>query len=341
MTQPTNTFDRYDLDTKGDDAREDLSDIIYNISPTDTPFMSNASRGTASNTLTEWLIDELADPDTTNAQIDGDDFAGEAQVDAARLGNYCQISWKDIVISRRANKINKAGRKSELAYKLAKKGKELKRDVEAILTGANQVASAGNSTTAGTLADLTSWLKTNTDRGVGGADPVLSNTTYGQPTTAAVDGTQRALTEQGLLDIIASIYDEGGDPGVIMMAPAVKQKFSNYMFGTSARIATPYQDHGANAKGGVTAIGAVDVYVSDFGVLDVVPNRFQRDRDVFVLDMEYWSVNYFDGFMTEVIAKSGDSEKRRILADYTLCSKNEAASGIYADVDPTAAMTAS
>lgn len=340
MTQPTNTFDRYDLATKGDDAREDLSDIIYNISPTDTPFMSNAGRGTADNNLTEWLIDELADPDLTNKQIDGDDFSGQAQVDAARIGNYCQISWKDIVISRRANKINKAGRKSELAYKLAKKGKELKRDMEAILTGAKQVAAAGSSTVAGTTADLTSWLKTNTDRGATGADPALSGTTYGQPTTAAVDGTLRALSEATLLGIIAEIYNEGGDPGVIMMAPAVKQKFSNYMFGTSARIATPYQDHGAGAKSGVTAIGAVDVYVSDFGVLDVVPNRFQRTRDVFVLDMEYWSVNYLDGFQTEVIAKTGDSEKRRILADYALCSKNEAASGIVADVDSTAAMVA-
>ncbi len=340
MTQPTNTFDRFDLATKGDSAREDLSNIIYNISPTDTPFMSNAGRGTAASNLTEWLIDELADADTTNKQIDGDDFAGQALVDSARVGNYCQISWKDVVISRRADKINKAGRKSEMAYKLAKAGKELKRDVEAIVTGAKQVAAAGNSTTAGTTADLTSWLKTNTDRGVSGVDPALSNTTYGQPTTAAVDGTLRALSEATLLGIIADIYNEGGDPGVIMMAPAVKQKFSNYMFGTSARIATPYQDHGSNAKSGVTAIGAVDVYVSDFGVLDIVPNRFQRTRDVFVLDMEYWAINYFDGFMTQTIAKTGDSEKRRILADYALCSKNEAASGIVADINSALAMTA-
>lgn len=339
MTQATNTFDRYDLNVKGDDAREDLSDIIYNISPTDTPFMSNAGRGTANSNLTEWLIDELADPDTANAMIDGDDFSGAALVDAARIGNYCQISKKDIVISRRADKINKAGRKSELAYKLAKAGKELKRDVEAIVTGANQVAAAGSNSVAPTTADLTSWLKTNTNRGATGADPVLSGTTYGQPTTAAVDGTIRALSEATLLSIIADIYNEGGDPGVIMLAPAVKQKFSNYMFGTSARIATPYQDHGANAKGGVTAIGAVDVYVSDFGVLDVVPNRFQRDRDVFVLDMEYWSLNYFDGFMTQTIAKTGDAEKRRILVDYALCSKNEAASGVIADIDSSLAMT--
>lgn len=338
MTQFANTFDRYDLDTNGDDVREDLSNIIYNISPTETPFMSNAGRGSATSDLTEWLIDELADPDTANAQIDGDEFTGAASNDASRLGNYCQISWKDMTISRRANKAMKAGRKSEVAYQLAKKGKELKRDCESILLN-NQAASAGNSTTAPTLAGLPAWLTTNVDRGATGASGALSNTTYGQPTTAATDGTLRALSEATMLGVIGDIYVEGGDPGVIMMHPLIKQRFSQYMFGTSARIATPYQDHGAGKRSGVTAIGAVDVYVSDFGVLDVVPNRFQRSRDVFILDMEYWSVNYFDGFQTQVIAKTGDAEKRRVLVDYTLCSKNEAASGVIADID-NVAMTA-
>lgn len=339
MTQPANTHDRYDLNTNGDDVREDLANIIYNISPTETPFMSNASRGTSASDLSEWLLDELADPNTANAHIDGDDFAGEALDDASRLGNYHQISKKQIVVSRRANKVNKAGRKSELAYQIAKKGKELKRDCESILLE-NQVAAAGNASTAPTTAGLPAWLKTNTDRGAGGVDPVLSNTTYGQPTTAAVDGTLRAMSESSILSLIGDIYEEGGDPGVIMLSPKAKQKFSQYMFGTSARIATPYQDHGASKKSGVSAIGAVDVYVSDFGALDLVPNRFQRTTDVFILDMEYFGVNYLDGFKTEVIAKTGDSEKRHILVDYALCSKNEAASGIFADVDQALAMVA-
>ena len=208
--------------------------------------------------LKEWLIDELADASTSNAHIDGDDFSGDAITGGERLGNYHQISKKQIVVTRRANTLRKAGRKSELAYQLAKAGKELKRDCEAILTGANQVAAAGNSSTAPTTADLTSWLKTNTDRGATGADPALSNSTYGIPDTAATDGTLRALSEATLLSTISSIYVEGGDPGVIMVHPTIKQRISSYLFSTSARIATPYQDHGANKKSGVTAIGAVD-----------------------------------------------------------------------------------
>ncbi len=143
-----------------------------------------------------------------------------------------------------------------------------------------------------------------------------------------------------MLGIIGSVYVEGGNPGVIMMHPTVKQKFSQYMFGTSARIATPYQDHGSSKRSGITAIGAVDVYVSDFGVLDVVPNRFQRARDVFILDMDFWQVSYIDGYKTETISKIGDAERRHILTDYTLVSKNEAASGVFADVDPDLAMLA-
>lgn len=339
MTQLTNTHDRYDLAANGDDAREHLADIIYNISPTLTPFMNNISRDVAENTLTEWEIDSLADPDGSNAHIDGDEFAGDALDDAERIGNYCQISKKQLIVTRRANKVKKAGRRSELAYQLAKKGKELKRDVETVLLS-NQVAAAGNSTTAPTTAGAPAWLKTNTDRGATGADPALSNTTYGQPTTAATDGTLRALSEATLLTVLASVYDEGGDPDMIMMAPTVKQKFSNYMFGSSSRIATQYQDQGATPRGGVTVVGAVDVYVSDFGMLDVVPNRFQRSRDVFILDSEYWGINYLDSFKTETIAKVGDSERRHILVDYALCSKNEAASGIVADIDETAAMVA-
>lgn len=340
MAQPANAFDRYDLNANGDTAREDLTDMIYEISPTETPFMSNASRGTASNTLHEWQIDALAAAVDNNWHIDGDDFAGDALDDPERIGNYCGIQRKDIVVTRRANKVNTAGFRRALAYQIAKKGREMKRDMEASLM-ANNAAVAGNSTTAPEVAGLPAWLKTNTNRGATGADPALSSTTFGIPTTAATDGTDRALTEDGLLGVIEDIYIAGGDPGVIMCSPTVKRRISNFMFTANSRIATPYQDHGKTPGDGVRVVGAVDVYVSDFGVLEIVPNRFQRDDDVFVLDMDYWEVAYLDGMQTEEIAKTGDSEKRMLLVDFTLVSKNEAASGIYADVDETAAMTAS
>lgn len=266
MAQTTETLDRYDLNANGDIGREDLMDLVYNISPTEVPFQQNIGRGSANQDLHEWIIDSLAAANASNAHIDGDEFAGDAITAGERLGNYNQIARKDIVVSRRANIVRKAGRKSELAYQIAKAGKELRRDVEAILLS-NQVAAAGNSSTAPTTAGLPAWIGVavdsevdagNTDRGSLGADPALSGTNDGTPTTAATDGTVRALTEDGLLGVIKACYINGGDPNMVMMGPTVKQKFSNFMFSSGSRIATPYQDHGARQRDGVGVVGAVD-----------------------------------------------------------------------------------
>ncbi len=335
----TTNFDRFDLADSGDNVREDLTDVIYNISPTEVPFQANIGRGSSKQTLREWQIDELDAAVSNNAAIDGADFGTDSSGEAARVGNYHQISIKYLAVSRRANIVNKAGRKSELAYQIAKKGKELRRDVEAASTN-NIAAVAGSSSVAMIAGTLGAWLKTNTARGAGGADPALSSTTFGTPTTFATDGTLAALTETNMLQVIREAYIEGGTPNMMMCGPTVKQRFSNYMFTSAARIATQNQDHGSVNKGGVSVVGAVDVYISDFTILDVVPNRFQRERDFYILDTEYWEITYLDGYKTETIAKIGDAERRHILVDWSLCSKNEAASGIVADVDSTTAMTA-
>lgn len=332
-------FDRFDLAGSGDNVREDLTDVIYNISPTEVPFQANSGRGSMKNTLHEWQIDELAAVDTGNAAIDGADFGTDASDESQRIGVFAQISIKYLAVSRRANIVNKAGRKSELAYQIAKKGKELRRDVEAIAT-LNQATLQGNSTTASLSAGLGAWIKTNSFRGALGADPALSNTTFGEPTTAATDGTPTALTEVNLLEQLRDAYIAGGNPNMFMVGPTVKQRFSNYMFTDPARIATQYQDQGPNNKGGVSVIGAVDVYVSDFTVIDIVPNRFQRERDGWILDTEYWQISYLDGYKTETIAKIGDAERRHILVDWGVVSKNEAASAVVADIDETTAMVA-
>ena len=336
----TTNFDRFNLATEGDNVREDLTDVIYNISPTEVPFQANSGRGNADNTLHEWQIDELAAVDLGNAAIDGADFGTDSSDPAQRIGNFAQISIKYIAVSRRANIVNKAGRRSELAYQIAKKGKELRRDVEGISTQ-SQAALVGNDTTASLTGSLTSWIRTNTVRGAGGADPALSGGTFGQPTTNSTDsGTPVALTETNILQVLREAYIQGGNPNMMMCGPTVKQRFSNFMFTANARIATQRQDQGPVNRGGVSVVGAVDVYVSDFTVIDVVPNRFQRERDFWILDTEYWEICYLDGYKTETIAKIGDAERRHILVDWCLASHNEAASGVVADVDETVAMTA-
>lgn len=332
----TTNFDRYDLGAaNAENVREDLSDVITNIDPTETPFISYiAGKSKATNTYFEWLVDDLGTVDGSNALVDGADAGTDDSAAAARVGNYAQISGKVARVSGRAQSVNKAGRSDELKYQIAKLGKALKRDMETIVTG-NQASAAGSSSVASTTGSLRAWIATNDSLGATGASGGFSAGIV----SAATDGTARALSEATLLGLVKDCYVAGGNPSIFMVSPTVKQLMSQYMFGSSARIATPYKD-AAGSKQAMTAIGAVDIYVSDFGEIKIVPNRFQRDRDVFILDKEMWEIAYLRPFHTNKLAKAGDAENRQLLVDYGLKSKNEEASGCVADIDHTTAMVA-
>jgi len=311
MAQPTNTFDTYD--SVGE--REDLSDVIYSISPTDTPFISSAAKTKATAVLHEWQTDSLAAAATDNAVIEGDEATVDALTATTRLSNSAQIMDKVITISGTQEAVDKAGRASELAYQIAKKAKELKRDMEATVTS-NIAEVTGGSGTARKMGTLGSWVITNDDFASDGA----SGTGIGN--TARTDGTQRAFTEAQLKSVIKSVWNAGGDPTMIMVGPFNKQKLSGFT-GNSTRF-----DAGADA----TLYTSVDVYASDFGQLQVVPNRFSRDRDAWVLDMNYWGIAFLRDFTMHELAKTGDTEKRQLLVEATLESRNEGASGLIADL---------
>lgn len=317
MTIATNTFLTYSA--KG--IREDLSNQIYNISPETTPFMNNIGRGTASNTLFQWQTDSLADNTTANAQLQGDDITSYDAVTATvQLTNYTQISRKTVVISGTVEAVNKAGRKSELAYQLAKRAAELKRDMETIML-ANQAATAGDSTTAQKTGSLLAFIKTNTDKGTNGADP--SYTTL--PNDDRSDGVTRAFTETILKSVLQKVWEQGGDPSIVMVGAKNKQVVSGFN-----GIATRYRDVPAGKQAQI--IGAADVYVGDFGQVNIVPNRFQRDRDAFVLSPDYAGVHFLRPFQQVELATTGDAEKRLLLAEYGLAIYNEKAHGLAADL---------
>ncbi len=299
--------------------REDLTDIIYDISPTETPFMSSIGKTKATAVYHEWQTDSLAAATTANAAIEGADATSATLSPTVRLGNYTQIIQKTVQVSGTLDTVNKAGRKSEKAYQLAKASAELKRDLETILM-ANQGRSAGSSTIARKLGSILSWIKTNSDFGSGGADPA----TIGVSTRT--DGTQRTFTEALLKTVVSEVYVSGGSPKILMVGAAGKQKVSSF-----AGIAA--QRYMAPGNTPTTIIGAADVYMSDFGTMSVVPNRFMRTRDALVLDPEYAALAYLRPFQTNDLAKTGDSENTQLLAEVTLEVKNEAAHGIIADLD--------
>lgn len=319
MTAATGTFQTYAA--KG--IKEDLSDVISNIAPTETPFMSNAGKGKVSSTFFEFQTDTLATAVTTNAQIEGDDISSYDSVTATvRLGNYTQIARKTVVIAGTQEAVDKAGRKSEIAYQLAKKGKELKRDIEAGCLD-NQAASAGNSATARYTGSFLVHLKTNVNKDAGGVIPVyttVANDVY-------TNGTTRTFTEIMLKDVIQQCWTAGANPKTLMVGGTVKQTVSAFS-GVVTRNLNQTSDKPTSI------IGAADVYVSDFGNINIIPNRFQRVRDAFVIDWDYVEIDYLRPFQTEELAKTGDAEKRLLIVEYGVRVKNEKAHGVAVDLKP-------
>ena len=298
-------------------AREDLTNVIYDISPTDTPIMSSIGKTKATGVFHEWQTDALAAATTSNALVEGASASEATLTPTTRLGNYTQIVGKTIMISGTLEAVDKAGRKSEKAYQLAKASAEIKRDIEAIIT-ANQGQSAGSSgSTARKMGSLLSYIKTNSNEGSGttaGVDPV----TIGVSTRT--DGTTRTFTETILKDVISKVFTSGGTPTTLFVSPALKQVVSGFTGLSAQRYQVP-------TSGQATILAGADLYQSDFGVLQIVPNRFMRTRDALVLDPEYAALAYLRPFQTNELAKVGDADKTQILAELTLEVRNEAAHG--------------
>ena len=301
--------------------REDLSDVIYNISPTETPFLNSVGKTKATAVYHEWQTDSLAAVNVSNYAVEGATASDATIGVTTRVGNRTQISQKTIKISGTLDAVNKAGRKSEKAYQLAKASSEIKRDMEAILLS-NQVASAGNSSTARVLGGLQAWLNTSYSGGTSGTAGSLG-------TTARVTGTDRAFTATLLNTVMQSAYTAGGSPTMLLVTPAQKVVASTF-----TGIATRYRDVPANQQAQI--VNAADVYVSDFGVIQIVPDRFipnsDSDDTAFLLDTEMAAVAYLRPFQTNELAQVGDADLTQLLVEYTLEVKNEAAHGIISDL---------
>lgn len=320
MTAATNTNKTYDVRT----IREDLQDALISISPTETPFMTAIGTKSADNTYFEWAAVDLASPDGSNRVIEGEDSPGnDAPTNAIRLGSYTQLSDKVVEVSSTADAVNGAGDAQTLAKQVAYKLKELKRDMETMLLG-NVASNAGAAGTARATAGLPGYLRTNVSRGVGGANGTLSGTTSGFVNAAATDGTLRALTETMLRSVIASCWDNGAEPSIVLCGSAVKQKISSTFTGSATKFKNVDDKK---------IVASVDLYVSDFGELSIVPTRFQRARDVFVLDPSYARVAYLQKTKQTPLAKTGHSERRLIAVEYGLQVDTEKGHGIIADID--------
>jgi hypothetical protein len=297
----------------------------------DTPFLNGCGRGSADNTQFEWQTDELKTA-AANMQIEGNDYTSTAATEPRRLSNYTQISATQVQSSGTAEAVDFAGRKSTQAYQLAKRAKEMKRDMEyMLLQGTAKVA--GSSGTARETACFPTWIGTNdadTTNIVAAADGsgltnYGSGLTYPDGTTSATTGGANTTTTIALINnVVERIWNLGGTPDTILCNSTVKGTISSSSVG-GAVVAEPRANHGGS--GPITAVNAVDVLVTDFGTFKVVPDRFIPATNVNFVDFDLWSVDYLRPFRTETLAKSGDSVKQLLIAEYGLRAKNGNGSG--------------
>lgn len=269
-----------------------------------------ASKAKATNTLHEWQTQELAAAVSNNAQTEGADASSKTVTPTVRLTNRTQISTKTVIVSGTQQAMNPAGRKDELAYQVSLAALEIKRDMETSATQLDVLATSPRQSRG-----LRGWVVDNVNRNGGTLASYTANTGY-------TPGTQRAFVESQVKDVLQQVFTAGGEPDYIMLPPAAKQTFSSFT-GNATRM-----DKSEDAK----LYSAVDFYVSDFGTLQCVPNRFMATRDVFVLDSSKLAVAYLRPFQTVEIAKTGDAEKRELIVEWTVECRAPKAHGAVYDV---------
>lgn len=320
MAAPTNTYSRYTANTN---VREDLIEKITQTNPEKTPIISSAGKGTAENTYHEWQRDNLRTPNKDNAAIDGDDATASAKVPPARVANYCQIFQDTISVSGRAEVVKKAGMKSALSYYKAKAYKEIQRDMEAMVVSANP-AVAGSGAAASKSGGLGVLLYTNSQHGVGGSTVAH---TSGAPLTAPVAGTARVFTEIILKAGLQSAYIASGDiPDAVYLSPNHKAAFSAF-----AGIAVNRNQ--VEKKKQATIVGGADVYMGDFGELEIVPHYIMAgSTNIFALKSEYLDMVYLRSFQNKPLGTSGDSTREQVLVDSTVRVTSEMCHVKFADL---------
>lgn len=309
MAKVAEAFTTYDARAN----REDLSDIIYNIAPFDTPMMTMAGRRNVSNIVYDWQTETLPSVDVTS-DLEGFELAREASQPTVRQSNVCQIKHRDATVSNTQEAGNPAGKKKEMAHQLALKGKALKRDCEVVLFGTNQALNLGNATTERTTLGFMNFLVTNVDRN-GGTLPSGTG-------TALADGTQRSFTEDLVNDVMELAYTNGGEPSALVVGPFNK------------RVASTFEGR-SNSRHMIAAnkvVNSVTLYATDFGDLKILPSRWIRARDAFLVDPSYVRVAYYRNFQRKDIATIGDAETKMIVTEFGLQVDNEKAHGFIRDL---------
>ena len=312
MAQPDNTFDSYDAVG----IREDLENVIYDVSPEETPFYTTCKKVSATNTYHEWQTDALRSSGA-NAHIEGDATPAAARTATTRLGNYCQIFKNAVVVPDTDKGLDKAGRASEMAYQVLKIAKEQKLDIEKALFD-NNAQVAGNATTAREMAGTETWFtSTIQNKGSGGAHAA------GTGANARTDGTQTVFNQTKFDAIMQNCWDKGGKPDSVYL--------SAYLMNLALAFTGNNNQRSTVQAGDAKVIKSLDVYVTPWGTIEFIPSRENRGRTVHVMQDDMWAVAVLRGTKNVELAKTGDNTTRQVVTELTLVAKNEKSSGLGVD----------
>jgi len=351
LAPTTGNVDAFNLKSieTGGVIHEDVMDKIFDISRIPLPFTDMVGKTSHKNERFDWVLDELNPPMLNNQRVDGQDAGDLVSITGGRVGNHSQISDKVIAVSYRADSSDTIGRAKELAYRLTRANQEIRRDVEAASLY-NQGSKAGTDAVAGITGGLPSWIETSVFNADGSAGTAGGYNYTSGLTAAATAGTAAPVSFKCIKDAIQSVYEEGGEVSVLMSTPSVITGISTYMFNETARIATLQADQGKSGDK-AKALASVNVIISDFGTVKLVPNRLQpgngavdagtglvtsESDNIFLLDPEYVSLSYLEGYRTDTLAKTGLAEKRQISVDWGLRVHTEKAHAMITGVDGSA-----
>lgn len=284
--------------------REDLVDIIYNTAPTDTPLISAIDKVKATSVTHEWQRDVLTAP-ANNAVAEGADATYTAVTPTQRLSNQSQISRKTFSISDTQEKVLTAGRKSEIRYQTIKQGKELRKDMELALIENPTLTTGATRQTRG----LRGWIVTNSTFGATGANPNFGTN------TAPTDGTLRTFTEALMRTAVLGAYTNGGNISMLMVHPSIKQNISATFTGAGTKF----------NKGETKQLNtAWDVIKTDFGDLDIVPNRvMSRTREAYFIDPDLLALAVLRDMQDQELARIGSARNFMIESEYALEAREE------------------
>jgi len=309
MAQVTNAFDTYEATSD----REQLSNIIYNISPQTTPFLSAIGKNSVKNVTFDWQTETLPSASGTG-EIEGFEISRATTAATTRESNVTMIQSRNSTVTGSQQASDPAGVKSQIAHFMALNAKALKRDMEKALTG-NYAKVAGSASAARQTRSFEAWITSNVSRGSGGAN--------GSASAAATEGTQRDLTEALLKTVLQTGFGNGAEMSMAICGPYNKTVISGFTGRSNVRQVIETD----------TVEASISLYASDFGELKIVPDNFSRDRSLLLVDPNYAAVSYLRDFESVDISTIGDAITKMLVVEYGLQMSNEAAHGIVADLN--------